>query len=125
MMCYLPQNIQLLRYQLYQPQIPVAQPDDFGVWEIEMPSAKAIAEPQPLSSEEIFCLANKIIAEATDKPIVIADDPTSHLSPEHALQMQQLLQQQADEGKCVLIASRNPQLIVKAHHVIDLNQFQL
>ncbi len=125
MMCYLPQNIHHLRHQLYQSQAPAAQPDEYGIWNIEMPSAEYVAAPKPLSSEEIFCMANKVFAEAAEKSIVIADEPTALLSPDLALQMQQLLQQLAEQGKCVLIASRNPQLIAKAYQVIDLNQFKI
>ena len=68
---------------------------------------------------------DKIIAEAEDKPILIADEPALHLTPELAIQLLQLLQQQAVQGKCVLIASRNPQLAAHANRVIDLNKFKL
>lgn len=125
MMCYLPQNIDLLRNQLYQPQPPQVEADEYGVWNGILPSATEIPETEPLSPEEVLRLAEATIAEATNKPILVADEPASHLSPELTPQMQQLLQQQAAQGKCVLIASRNPQLIAYAHHVIDLNQFQI
>ena len=125
MMCYLPQNIHLLRNQLYQPQPPQVEADEYGVWNGILPSATEIPETEPLSPEEVLRLAEATIAEATNKPILVADEPASHLSPELTPQMQQLLQQQAAQGKCVLIASRNPQLIAYAHHVIDLNQFQI
>lgn len=125
MMCYLPQNIDLLRNQLYQPQPPQVEADEYGVWNGILPSATEIPETEPLSPEEVLRLAEATIAEATNKPILVADEPASHLSPELTPQMLQLLQQQAAQGKCVLIASRNPQLITYAHHVIDLNQFQI
>ena len=125
MMCYLPQNIHLLRNQLYQPQPPQVEADEYGVWNGILPSATEIPETEPLSPEEVLRLAEATIAEATNKPILVADEPASHLSPELTPQMLQLLQQQAAQGKCVLIASRNPQLITYAHHVIDLNQFQI
>ena len=125
MMCYLPQNIDLLRNQLYQPQPPQVEADEYGVWNGILPSATEIPKTEPLSPEEVLRLAEATIAEATNKPILVADEPASHLSPELTPQMLQLLQQQAAQGKCVLIASRNPQLITYAHHVIDLNQFQI
>ncbi|WP_081773354.1 ATP-binding cassette domain-containing protein [Prevotella sp. P6B4] len=125
MMCYLPQDIHLLRHQLYQPEAQPAEPDEYLVWNSQLPSATEIPKTQPLSPEEIFQLASKTIHEATNKSIVVADEPASHLSPELAPQMLELLQQQTTQGKCVLIASRHPQLIANAHRVIDLNQFQL
>ena len=125
MMCYLPQNIDLLRNQLYQPQPPQVEADEYGVWNGILPSATEIPETEPLLPEEVLRLAEATIAEATNKPILVADEPASHLSPELTPQMLQLLQQQAAQGKCVLIASRNPQLIAYAHHIIDLNQFQI
>ena len=125
MMCYLPQNIHLLRNQLYLPQPTQAEPDEYGIWNGELPSVEEIPETEPLSPEEVLRLAEATVAEATDKPILVADEPASHLSSELTPQMLQLLRQQAAQGKCVLIASRNPQLIAYAHHVIDLNQFQI
>jgi ABC-type lipoprotein export system ATPase subunit len=101
------------------------EPDEYGVWNGELPSIAEMPETEPLSPEEVLRLASITIADATDKPILVADEPASHLSPELTPQMLQLLQQQAAQGKCVLIASRNPQLIAYAHHVIDLNQFQI
>lgn len=124
-MCYLPQNIHLLRYQLYQPQPTQVESEEYGVWNGVLPAATEIAETEPLSPEEVLRLAEVTVAEASNKPILVADEPASHLSPELTPQMLQLLQQQAAQGKCVLIASRNPQLIAYAHHVIDLNQFHI
>ena len=123
-MCYLPQNINLLRYQLYPLEAKSIKPDEYGVWNEVLPSPEEIPETKPLSPEEIFNLASKTIAEASDRPILIADEPASHLSPELAIQMLQMLQQQASQGKCVLIASRNPQLVAYANRVIDLNKFK-
>ena len=124
-MCYLPQNIHLLRNQLYPVEAYQAQPDEYNIWNAMLPAVEKIPETQPLSAEEVFLLASNIVAASTDKPILIADEPASHLSPELALQMLQLLQQQAAQGKCVLIASRNPQLMAYANRVIDLNQFKI
>ena len=116
-MCYLPQDISMLRYQLYPIESQKSEPDEYGVWNVELPSAADIPETEPLSQEEIFSLAKQIIAESADKPIMIADEPTT--------QIFQLLQQQASSGKCVLIATRNPQLTAYANRVIDLNKFKL
>lgn len=116
-MCYLPQNINMLRHQLYPIKPQQAEPDEYGVWNMELPSATYIQETEPLSQEETFNLAKQIIAESADKPIMIADEPTTL--------MFQLLQQEAAKGKCVLIASRNTQLAANANRVIDINKFKL
>ena len=116
-MCYLPQDISMLRYQLYPIEPQHAEPEEYGVWNVELPSAADIPETELLSQEEVFSLAKQIIAESADKPIMIADEPTT--------QIFQLLQQQAANGKCVLIATRNPQLTSYANRVIDLNKFKL
>ena len=124
-MCYLPQNINMLRHQLYPVEARLAESDEYGVWNTVLPSAEEIPETKPLSAEETFQLANRIISEAEDRPILIADEPALHLTPELAIQLLQLLQQQAAQGKCVLIASRNPQIVANANRVIDLNKFKL
>ena len=124
-MCYLPQNINMLRHQLYPLEASQTESDEYGVWNTELPSAEEIPETKPLSAEETFQLANRIISEAEDRPILIADEPALHLTPELTIQLQQLLQQQAAQGKCVLIASRNPQIVANANRVIDLNKFKL
>ena len=124
-MCYLPQNIDMLRHQLYPIEANQAESDEYGVWNTILPSAEEIPEAKPLSADEIFQLASKIISEAEDKPILIADEPALQLTPELAIQLLQLLQQQAAQGKCVLIASQNPQLVTHANRVIDLNKFKL
>lgn len=124
-MCYLPQNINMLRHQLYPLEARLAESDEYGVWNTVMPSAEEIPETKPLSAEETLQLANRIISEAEDRPILIADEPALHLTPELAIQLLQLLQQQAAQGKCVLIASRNPQIVANANRVIDLNKFKL
>lgn len=125
MMCYLPQNLHLLRNHLYQPQPEAATADEYRVWNQLLPSASEVQKPQPLSAEEVYSLAKHTLEEAADKPIVIADEPASHLSQGLVLPMQQLLLQQAAKGKCVLIASRNPQLIASAHHLINLDQLAI
>ena len=124
-MCYLPQNIDKLRYQLYPVEEKLVEPDEYKAWNTLLPSAEEMPETKPLSPDDVFRLASKIIEEAVDKPILIADEPALHLSPELAIPLLQLLQQQAAQGKCVLIASRNPQLVAHANQVIDLNKFKL
>ena len=124
-MCYLPQNIDMLRYQLYPVEEKQVEPDEYSVCNTLLPSAEEMPETKPLSPDDVFRLASKIIEEAADKPILIADEPALHLSPELAIPLLQLLQQQAAQGKCVLIASRNPQLVAHANQVIDLNKFKL
>ena len=124
-MRYLPQNIDMLRYQLYPVEEKLVEPDEYSVCNTLLPSAEEIPETKPLSPDDVFRLASKIIEESADKPILIADEPALHLSPELAIQLLQLLRQQAAQGKCVLIASRNPQLVTHANQVIDLNKFKL
>lgn len=124
-MCYLPQNINMLRHQLYPVEASQTESDEYGVWNTVLPSAEEIPETKPLSAEETFLLANRIISETEDRPILIADEPALHLTPELAIQLLQLLQQQAAQGKCVLIASKNPQIVANANRVIDLNKFKL
>lgn len=124
-MCYLPQNIDMLHYQLYPVEEKQVEPDEYSVCNTLLTSAEEMPETKPLSPDDVFRLASKIIEEAADKPILIADEPALHLSPELAIPLLQLLQQQAAQGKCVLIASRNPQLVAHANQVIDLNKFKL
>ena len=123
-MCYLPQNIDKLRYQLYPVEEKQVEPDEYSVCNTLLPSSEEMPETKPLSPDDVFRLAS-IIIEVADKPILIADEPALHLSPELAIPLLQLLQQQAAQGKCVLIASRNPQLVAHANQVIDLNKFKL
>ena len=124
MFCYLPQNIHLLRSQLYPPEAPKAQADEYCLWNTPLPQPEAQAPTEPLQADEVFRLISQTIQSADSRPIIIADEPASHLTPQFVTPLLQLLQQQAQAGKCVLIASRNPQLIAAAHHIIDLTQFQ-
>ena len=123
--CYLPQSINLLRNQLYAPETSEAKPDDYEIWSETMPHAMEIPETKPLTAEEVFQLASATLTSATDKPILLADEPTLHLTADLASQMLQLIKQQAEQGKCVLIASRMPQVLSCANKVIDLNRFKL
>jgi ABC-type lipoprotein export system ATPase subunit len=115
----------LLRNQLCPPEASICEEDDYGIWNQVLPSAVKIDEPAELSPEELFRLASETIAKATDKSIIIAEEPTAHLSTELSLQLLQLLRKQATQGKCVLIASSNPQLRACANNVINLNQINL
>lgn len=122
MMAYLPQQIQQLRHQLVPVEAPVFEVDDFGVWNPLPPKAVEARKPAPLSPEEIMQLAEQTLQAATNKQIIIADEPAAQLTPELALRMLQLLRSQADAGKTVLIASRRPLLVDYADFVIEMNQ---
>lgn len=122
LMTYLPQKIQMLAHQLKAPEMPVCEADDYAVWnQAQLPSAVKEQQPEPLAPEAIYQLAEKTILEASDKPIVIADEPAAHLTPELTVQMLDLLAQQARAGKTVLIATRKPQLLAQADLVLNLD----
>ena len=122
MMAYLPQQIQQLRHQLVPVEAPVFEADVFGVWNPLPSKAVEARKPAPLSPEEIMQLAEQTLQTATNKQIIIADEPAAQLTPELALRMLQLLRSQADAGKTVLIASRRPLLVDHADFVIEMNQ---
>ena len=122
MMAYLPQQMEQLRHQLEPVEAPVCEADDFGVWNPLPPKAVEARKPAPLLPEEIMQLAEQTLQAATDKQIIIADEPAARLTPELALRMLQLLRSQADVGKTVLIASRRPLLVDHADFVIEMNQ---
>jgi ABC-type lipoprotein export system ATPase subunit len=65
-------------------------------------------------------LATKTLEESADKPIVIADEPTALLSSEQGYQLMQLLQQQAEQGKTVVIASSDPMVLERANQIIKI-----
>ena len=129
MMCYLPQQIQLLRRQLEE--APSASSgtveaeatpdaDEYAVWNSVWPTANKEAAPEPLSPEEVMQLAEQTLKEAADKPIVIVDEPIALLSPEQSMRMIRLLKAQAQAGKTVLVASSQPQVADYADKVIGL-----
>ena len=122
MMAYLPQQIQQLRHQLMPVEAPVCEAETYGVWNALLPKAVVTEMPAPLSSEEIFLLVEQTLSDAKDKQIIIADEPAAHLTPELTLRLLQLLRDQADAGKTVLIASRRPLLVEHADLVIEMNQ---
>ena len=121
MMVYLPQKMDLLAHQLREPDPEEPEPEEFAVWNNVMPSAIEEQQPEPLNAEDIFLLAEKTLREAADKPIVIADEPAAHLTSELTMRMIELLRQQAQQGKTVLIASRKAQVIDYADQVISLD----
>ena len=122
MMAYLPQQIQMLRHQLEPPEAPVCEADDFGLWNPLPPKGIVASQPAPLPPDDIFRLAEQTLQEASDKQIIIADEPAARLTPELAERMLQLLRNQVDAGKTVLVASRRPVLVDHADLVIEMNQ---
>ena len=120
MMVYLPQEMQLLGHQYRVPKAPFCEVDEYGVWNALLPTAVPEPVAELLSPEEIFSLAEQTIRAAADRPIVIADEPAAHLTPELTQRMMDLLQQQAARGKTVLIASRKSQIVAEAQQVISL-----
>ena len=122
MMVYLPQQIQLLTHQLTAPKAPFSKAEEYAVWNTVLPSVEPEREPEPLSAEDIFLLAERIIREASDRQIIIADEPAAYLTPELTLRMMALLKEQAAQGKTVLIASRRPQIVAQASQVINLEK---
>ena len=81
MMVYLPQQMQMLRHQLLPPKAPECEPEEQTVWGPLLPSLEdRIGEVAPLSPDEIFSLGSETLRQATDKPIVIADEPAAHLT---------------------------------------------
>lgn len=123
MMVYLPQQMQMLRHQLMPPEPPACEPDEQTVWEpLLLALEDRIGEVAPLSPDEIFFLASETLQQATDKPIVIADEPAAHLTFELTQRMLERLRQQAEAGKTVLIASRRAEIIASADQIIDLDR---
>ncbi len=120
-MVYLPQEIQLLRNELIAPQLTEVEADDYAVWNNVLPSVEPVPQPQILSAEQIYQLAEQTILNASDKQIIIADEPTAHLTQDLSVKMLQLLRNQADLGKTVLITSRTPLYAVQVDCVLNLN----
>jgi ABC-type cobalamin/Fe3+-siderophores transport system ATPase subunit len=120
MMVYLPQDAQALRIPQEETEAPENEADDYAVWNEVLPIAE-IAQPKaPLTADEILLLATQTLQESADKPIVIADEPTALLSSEQAYQLVGLLQQQAAQGKTVVVTSRDPLVIDRANKVINI-----
>ena len=120
MMVYLPQDAQVLRIPQEETEIPEKEADGYAVWNEVLPVAE-IAQPKaPLTTDELLLLATQTLQESADKPIIIADEPTALLSSEHAYQLMGLLQQQVEQGKTVLVTSRDPLVINRANKVINI-----
>lgn len=122
-MTYLPQASQTLRHQLMPPEAAVCEPDEYGVWNAVLPTVRLEQPAEPLSAEDIFRLEEATLRES-DRPIVIADEPAAYLTPELTQRLLALLMQKRQEGKTVLVASRNPLLVARADHVIDLDSLR-
>ena len=86
------------------------------------PKGIVASQPAPLPPDDIFRLAEQTLQEASDKQIIIADEPAARLTPELAERMLQLLRNQVDAGNTVLVASRRPVLVDHADLVIEMNQ---
>ena len=120
MMVYLPQDAQTLRIPQEETEAPEKEADDYAVWNEVLPAIE-IAQPKaPLTSDELLLLATQTLQESADKPIIIADEPTALLSSEQAHQLMGLLQQQAEQGKTVLVTSCDPLVIDRANKVIKI-----
>ncbi len=120
LMVYLPQQMQLLGHQLTPPEAIIPSAADYAVWNPLLPTAVKAEAPRPLSADAIFRLACQTLGQATERSIIIADEPAALLTPELARQMLQLLRSQADAGRTVLIASRRQLLIEHSDQVIEL-----
>ena len=124
MMAYLPQEMRLLAHQLKAPDWPECETSEYGVWNEQMPKVTPEQQPEPLSPEAIYMLMEKTLQEQAEKQIIIADEPAAYMSSEMTLKVLQLLREQTEMGKTVLIASRNPQLVGYADQVIELKWIQ-
>ncbi len=120
MMVYLPQDAQALRIPQEEAEAPENEADEYAVWNEVLPTAE-IAQPKaPLTSDEILLLATQTLQESVEKPIVIADEPTALLSSEQSYRLMGLLQQLAEQGKTVVVTSRDPMVIDRADKVINI-----
>ena len=122
MMVYLPQQMHLLRRQLYDYDVPSCEAEEYGVWNSLLPEVSEEPVAESLTPDEIFLMARKALSEGADKPVVIADEPAAMLTPELSGQMLHLLQEQAAAGKTVLVASRRQEIIASSDLVINLNK---
>ena len=120
MMVYMPQDVQSLGFQLEEPEAPQSEADDYAVWNEVLPSVEFAQPKAPLTTDEIVLLAEKTLLENEEKPIVIADEPTALLSSDQAHQMLALLLRQVEQGKTVVVVSRDPLVIERANQVINI-----
>jgi ABC-type multidrug transport system fused ATPase/permease subunit len=111
LMVYLPQEIQALAHQLDEPDAPQGATDDYAVWGPALPEAQEVKKPAALSPEDVFRLMKETLLRQSDRRIIIADDPLSHLTPELSLSLLELLRRQAEDGKTVVVTGREPLLL--------------
>ena len=105
LMVYLPQEIQALAHQLDEPEAPKGATDDYA------PEAQEVKKPAALSPEDVFRLMKETLLRQSDRRIIIADDPLSHLTPELSRSLLELLRRQAEDGKTVVVTGREPLLL--------------
>jgi putative ABC transport system ATP-binding protein len=60
-------------------------------------------------------------ALATGNPVMLADEPTGELDYRTGVQILELLQRQADEGKAVLVVTHNREISRMADRVVELS----
>ena len=111
LMVYLPQEIQALAHQLDEPEAPQGATDDYAVWGPVLPEAQEVKKPEALSPEDVFRLMKETLLRQSDRRIIIADDPLSHLTPELSQSLLELLRRQAEDGKTVVVTGREPLLL--------------
>ena len=122
LMVYLPQETRLLAHQLNEPSWPESEAEEYAVWNMPLPHICKEEQPEPMTPEEIYQLAEKTLSEGGDRSIIIADEPAAFLPTDLTLRMLELLRREAAGGKTVLITSRKPQIIDYADQVINLNR---
>lgn len=120
LMVYLPQEIQALAHQLDEPEAPKGTTDDYAVWGPVLPEAQEVKKPAALSPEDVFRLMKETLLRQSDRRIIIADDPLSHLTPELSRSLLELLRRQAEDGKTVVVTGRQPLLLGLGVPVITL-----
>jgi putative ABC transport system ATP-binding protein len=64
-------------------------------------------------------------ALATGNPVILADEPTGELDFKTGVQILQLLQQQAAEGKTVIVVTHNREISRIADRVVELSSGQI
>ncbi|MCR4582796.1 MAG: ABC transporter ATP-binding protein [Prevotella sp.] len=120
MIVYLPQHIETLSRQLKVPEAPEVEADEYSIFGPPMAEAVSIAAAEKLGPENVYSLIEQTIREGAEKPIIIADEPAVHLTPLLASRLMELLRQQADKGKTVLIASRRSEVMDVADLLVEL-----
>jgi ABC-type cobalamin/Fe3+-siderophores transport system ATPase subunit len=122
LMIYLPQEMRQLAHQLNEPEWPESEPTEYAVWNQLLPPSCKEVQPEPLASEDILRLAEKMLDEAGDKQMIIADEPAAFLPSDLTLRLLERLRSEAAKGKTVLVATRKPQIIDYADQVIVMKK---